>query len=400
MRRLLYHHIYLLLLPCLLLVGMLLSACTGGGTASATPGSGTANTTTGSTHSSSAASGLAANTPVASVPLGKQPCPTAVSATAYWDPLIPTQADVNQVESVTCAYMLGTSTLQSIIAVRSQGTGAVLDVYVYTNILDPAPKRIFSLLGLYKGKLQISAYSTLLTAEVDQNSRVNNGVGTSGQTVDLYREFAWFDSAHTLVPVSFPGIFPDLTRYQAENDQQQVSQGQQSWKLHADTVAAMMANTLFKWSTNIPTSIVSGGGAHDQNAVVTIKRAADSSTTIRVSLSRLEGRANGIWLVTDVETNGMTLSTPKNRDLLSSPIAISGLDSTFAGHVGSVTVLDHLYNDIGHTNTSGNNNTTFNTTLSYTSTFKVGTQEGVVALYSYNADGSIAGALLLKELLS
>jgi Immunoglobulin-like domain of bacterial spore germination len=221
--------------------------------------------------------------------------------------------------------------------------------------------------------------------------------------VDLDREFKWSDAAGTLVPVTFPGIFPDLTRYQAEADQQQVNQGQQPWKLSASMTASQLATTLLKWPANAATTILSGGGQQDAAAVVSVKHPAPGGS-IQVALSRLEGNTNGgIWIATGVQTPGMSITAPQGRDLLSNPLTVSGTGSAFEGVIGTVTVLDHLYTDIGHaqaTGTPGMGSATFSTNVAYTSTFKGGAQEGLIALYSHsNADGSISGAVIIKELL-
>jgi hypothetical protein len=329
----------------------------------------------------------------------------AVSAPSHWDPIIPTQANVSKVENVTCANLMGSPTLQALVTVRFDGTGSNLDLYVYRNITDASPAQIFKLQGLYKGSAKISNYNTVLTGEVDQNSAVNVGKANVALTQDLFREFKWSDGAGTLVPVSFPGLFPDLTRYQAETDQAQVNQGHDSWKLSAETVSTNLAVTLLKWSTSAQTTIVSGGGQHDVDAVVTVKNTGPVGNTIKVTLSRLEGNANGgIWEATAVETTGMSITSPQDRDRLSSPVAVSGTGSAFEGKIGQVVVLDHLYNPIGHADANGatgNGPTTFSASVSFNSTFKGGTQEGIVQLYSRsNADGSIAGAVMIKELLS
>jgi hypothetical protein len=154
-----------------------------------------------------------------------------------------------------------------------KGTGQILDVYVYNNITSPSPSQLFKLQNLYKGDAKISVYNTVLTAEIDQNSSINAGKNVSAMTLDLFREFKWSDGAGTLVPVSFPGIFPDLTRYQAENDQAQVNQGQDAWKLNAAQVANHLATDthLFNWPGNTQTVVVSGGGSKYSDAVVTVK---------------------------------------------------------------------------------------------------------------------------------
>jgi hypothetical protein len=337
------------------------------------------------------------------VQLGPQPCPNAVSSPSYWDPIIPTQPGINKVESVICAYLTGSSNVQALVTVRSQSAGSLLDVYIYDNITSPTPAQLFKLQGLYMGEAKISGYNTLLTGQVDLNSSLNKGAATP--TVDLFREFKWLAAAATLVQVSFPGIFPDLTRYQAENDQQQVRQGQDAWKLNATGTATMLATNLLQWPGNVVATLESGGGQHDVNAQVSVHTQTQAPHSIQVTMSRLEGNTNGgIWIVTNVTSDNMSISKPQNRDNLTSPITVIGEGNAFEGVVGMVRMLDHLYTDIGHaqaTGANGNGNTNYLATVSYTSTFQGGAQEGLVALYSYsNADGLIAGAIILKELLS
>lgn len=390
----------------LLLCGLTLvslAACAIGGTPAATP------TSTVHVGNSTATSGTSAtsasSTPTSAILLGPQPCPTAVSSTTYWDPIIPTQNGVSAVGRVTCGHLIGRPSLQALILVGYSGTGHIIDCYVYDNITSPSPTKLFALQGLYKGDVKISAYNTVMTAEVDLASSVNKNSSNAGLTLDLFREFKWSDGAGTLVPVSFPGIFPDLTRYQAEADQQQVNQGHQPWKLQATMVANTLAVSLLNWPTTATTTLLSGGGTHDTDAVVAVKNNKPAASTIQVALSRLEGNTNGgIWLATAVTTTGMSITAPQNRDRLTSPTTVTGTGNAFEAVIGKIIVLDHLYNDIGHIQAkgaTGNGNTTFSAHVSYTSSFKAGAQEGLIALYSYsNADGSIAGAVIMKELLS
>jgi hypothetical protein len=376
---------------------MLLSALT----ACSTNGSGDTTSVGSSNNATNALN--ASTTPVAPNHMGEQPCPVAVSLATYWNPIIPTQANVNNVEKVMCAYLKDDTSLQALVTVRAEGTGAILDVYIYDNITAPSPKQLFKLLDLYKGDARISAYNTLLTGEVDQKSSINKN--TAALQMDLFREFAWSEDVGTLIPVSFPGIFPDLTRYQAEADQRQVHQGQQSWKLHADTTAARLAANLLHWSLNAATTIVSGGGPHDANTVVIVKSTSPSGGSIKVSLSRLENNTNdGIWSATAVTSDAIALTSPHSRDYLSSPVTVKGNGNASTGKFGSVVVLDHLYKDIGHADVLGvgnTGNTTFVVNVSFDSSFKSGLQEGVVILYNYSTvDGPIVSAVIVKELLS
>jgi hypothetical protein len=383
-----------------LLLTLILSACNGAGS----------TTTANSTATRSGGSGNSSTTTTTGsapqVKLGTRPCPEAVKDPSYWDPIVGTQANVSKVESVSCANLEGSSSLQALITVRYDGTGQVLDVYVYNTITDPSPTQIFKLQNLYKGNARISGYNTLLTAEVDQDSSVNKHVSSNATlTQDLFREFKWSDGAGTLIPVTFPGIFPDLTRYQAETAQAQVNQGHQPWRLSAIQTAQALAANLLHWTPNAPATILSGGGNSDLNAVVTVKSTNPGSATITVTLSRLEGNSKGnIWEAISVTSPDLSISIPQDRDLLTNPITVKGTGNAFEGRVGKVIVLDHLYTDIGHAEAigaAGNGSTTFSMSVTYNSTFKSGIQEGVVVLYSYSsADGSISGAAMVKEMLS
>ncbi len=382
----------------LLLIVLLVTACSGNS------GSSNSSTPTASSSVATTSSGTATPSSTPQVKLGTQPCPDAVKAPSYWDPIVGTQSGVSQVGRVTCANLIGQPSLQALILVGYQGTGMVVDAYVYNNITNPRPTQIFKLQNLYKGNALISAYNTVITAEVDHESSINKGKPNAKLTIDLCREFKWSDGAGTLVPVTFPGIYPDLTRYQAEAVQQEVNQGHQPWRLSATQTAQNLAVSLLQWTNNAPATITSGGGQHDVNAVVAVKSPFPGGSTITIALSRLEGNANGgIWEATSVNTPGMSIARPQNRDLLSSPTTVTGSGNSFEGVIGKVVILDHLYTDIGHTNATGTSgsNASFTTNVTYNSTFKTGTQEGVVALFSYGgATSAITGAVMVKEMLN
>ncbi len=379
---------------CCVLLGCL-TAC--GGTSNATPVAGTGTYTT-----SGGGAATTYATPTTPPHLGTQPCPAVVSEPSHWDPIINTESGVNAVTSVNCANLTGNDSLQALVVSVYAGPGQSADVYVFDNITSPSPNQIFKLHNLYKGSAKISAYNTLLTAEVDQGSSLNTGQSNANYQQDLFREFAWSDGAGTLVPVSFPGIYPNLTRYEAENDQQLVDQGKMPL-LSATQVASNLATKLLNWSTNA--TLVSGGNAHDKDAVVTVKNSSAGASILKVTMSRLEGNTNnGIWEVTDVTTDGLSITLPQNRDLLNGTTTVTGTGNASEGLIGKVKVLDHLYTSIGTADAkgaSGNGSTTFSTSVSYNASFKGGVQEGLLVLYSYNnADGTITGAVMLKELLN
>ncbi len=376
----------------------LLSAC-GGSSSNGNGTTPTSSTTAVAPRITPSSAPTKAVTPA--VQLGPQPCPASVSVPSYWDALIPTQPNVSKVEGVTCGYLTGTPTLQALVTVRYTGTGSILDVYVYTNITSPSPAQLFKLQGLYRGDAKISNYNTVMTAEVDQNSSVNKGQPEANLTQDLFREF----NTASFAPVSFPGIFPDLTRYQAERDQAQVNQGQDSWKLQPEQVAAHFANSqqLLNWP-NITSSIVSGGGSGDAEVVVSVNNNDAGGGGVMLTMQRLEGNTNGgIWEIVGVTSTGLSITTPASRDILTNPVKASGSGNAIGGTIGKIVILDHTLTVIGQGTARGassNGATTFSASVPYTSTFKTGMQDGIVVVYAQSAAGSsYAGAVMEKELM-
>ena len=341
----------------------------------------------------------------ARVSSGVQPCPGETADPAYWMRIIGTNIDNEHVEGVSCANIMGASSLQALVTERRSDAGHSLDVYVFNNINAISPVQIFHAFGLVMGQAKISGYNTILTAQADELSALNSGKPVSAMTADLFREFKWSVSANTLVQTVFPGIYPDLTRYQAEADQASVNQGHQPWKLSAIIVAGSLASSLLTWSASSTTTLLSGGGTHDVSAVVRVRSAEIVSGTINVTLSRLEGNTNGgIWEVISVTADGMSFTSPVSHVVLSNPGSVEGTGNAFEGLIGQVMVLDHLYNTIGKTSAIGvigNGPTSFSTSLHYQSTFPAGIQEGILALYARsNANGSIAAAVMEKILVS
>jgi hypothetical protein len=381
---------------CGLLV--LLAACGGNGSNSqanakashTTPAHGTATSPTVS--------------PSPGILLGPQACPSLIQNPTSWEAIIPIQPGVTQVQSVTCGYLKGVPVLQALVTVIHNDASKTLDVYVYDDITGARPVQIFKLQNLYLGAARISGYNSVETAEAIPTDKQNTTENVASCAHDLCREFKWSDGAGTLVQVAFPGIFPDVTRYQAEDDQLQVNQGQQAWKLSATMTAQAFGASLLHWDANASATLVSGGGARDTQAVVNLKNTAPGSAPLTISLARLEGNTNGgIWIITDVETGGLTITQPQAGSIIHSSASVTGTGSAFEGVIGKVTVLDSQGNDLGHATvqgSKGNGNTTFTTSLSIKPGFANGAEEGLVLLTATsNANGGIAGATVVKVLI-
>jgi Immunoglobulin-like domain of bacterial spore germination len=336
--------------------------------------------------------------------LGEQPCPAAVQDPAHWDAIVGLGAD-QTVERVSCGNLVGLSTLQAVVAVRHTGSDHILDVFIYSHLASSEPSQLFALRGLLHGDVKISGYNTVLTAQSDPRSSLNKELSSAEFEQDLFREFKWSDSALTFVQVTFSGIFPDMTRFQAEREQVQVNNGQgfQQWRLSVVKSAQNFANAFLNWSPAVPVTVLSGGGAQDYKAVVQVHDTAPGGGMVRISFSRLEGNNNGgLWEATAIETDGLSITSPQSGQSLTSPILVKGANTAFAGKALTIKVLDHAHADIGHATVAapGNNGaTSFSSSVPYASSFQGGGQEGIVAVYAYNANGSIAAVAMVKVLL-
>jgi hypothetical protein len=341
----------------------------------------------------------------ASIQLGPQPCPSAVQSGAHWEMIMGTSA-TQKVEGVLCGYLMGVPSLQAVVKVRSGGTNDLLDIAVYTDIMSMHPSRIFLLQGLPHGDVGISNYNTLLTGEIELEPDQHAGVPATQTQQDLSREFKWLDSAGTLVQIAFPGLYPDLTRYQAEFEQGQVNTGQgfQQWRLSAVTTAQHFAEFVLGWNSDVPTAVLSGGGTHDAKALILVKNPSAGGATIKLSLSRLELNTHGgIWEVTGVATDGLSIASPQYAQQLTSPVQVRGVDTALTGKPSAIKVFDHDRTEIGQvalTQSSGSGKPNISTSISYLSSFQGETQEGIIALYAYMGNHVIAGAVMVKVLLS
>lgn len=339
-------------------------------------------------------------------------CPGVVRTNGYWNKLLHTQHGINAVESVTCASMKGDGTPQALVLVRNDGTGHILNLYVYDGLGNAAPQQIFTVEALYKGSARISPYNTIITGEADTLSAGNRNKPNIGILPDVYREFKWSAYNHAFVQTIFPGLFPDLTRFQAEADQEQVNQGHQPWKLDAVQTAQALINGISGPSTagQPVASIISGGGKHDVGAVVKVKSTHPGSSWVHVNMTRLEGNTNNIWIVIKVQTDGLSIDTPAALTQLSSPVKVIGQGVAFEDVIGDLIVqnrLDPGIGVIGQVSVRGKQglgHTTFSSTISYTSSAKasgIAAEEGTLALYSISlADGSVSGMCIIKVLLS
>jgi len=223
------------------------------------------------------------------------------------------------------------------------------------------------------------------------------------QDGDLYREFQWSRADGKFVQVAFPGMFPDLTRGQAEAAQAAVNSGQDSWKLDA-------VQTVQHWSLiGGSAKLVEGGGPNDLTAVVNVTYPEPGSPAnipvTRVTLNRLEGNSNGIWEITSVGSDWLFIYTPTSGTTISSPQTVTGFGPKFEAQIGTVYILDRLYQKIQVGDNyamapDGFSPSKFSLDLTYKSSIKGVTQEGLVELVHTSGASFDYGVVMVKVLIT
>ena len=102
-------------------------------------------------------------------------------------------------------------------------------------------------------------------------------------------------------------------------------------------------------------------------------------------------------------TDGITISSPKDAQQLTSPVQVTGAETTFARKATTIKVFDYDRAEIGLATVNVSSDTgksNIATSVSFSSNFQGETQEGIIALYSYTANHVIDGAVMVKVLLS
>jgi hypothetical protein len=375
------------LLLCGLIV--LLSACS-----SSSPGSGSSSTdTTANTPMATATTApTASSSPASALPtitLQVVGCP---ASTINWDSVVGTQAHVDKVQKVICGTLEGVG-MQALVTVRHYTPDARLDVYVYDNIAG-TPVRRFSIQGLINGDAFISSVRTLVTAESNPGDVIKGAL-------DLFKEYKWNGTAFG--QVIFPGMFPDMTRYQADQDQAQVNAelatlqpGQpktlirDSWKLSAGAVATHLAQAIFHWQH--VTTTLPQGAAKLSIIPVTVTNPGTGGGGFIATVHHLNEVTTNIfevWQVTSMDGNSV-ISSPGAYAQLRSPVSVSGSAMASGSVLGRVVVYDDAFVTIGAADLHGAATTgivQFTNTVTYQLSGS-GLQEGTVAFYATNQNNT------------
>ena len=285
---------------------------------------------------------------------------------------------------------------------------AKLDFYVYDN-LSGTPAKRFGAQGLIGGDAQISPANTIITAENPNNDPLGS---------NLFKEYQWNGSAYT--QILFPGIYPDMTHYQAEQDQANVNKqlaqttatptaSNNVWQTSAFTVVSRMAGDVFHWSPSQIKNTVVTYNPPSGTYIIQTTNYGPGGGGFTTSLFRLDNVVTNIFEVKEVTSIDGTalLSSPAN-DLaqpVTSPIKVSGSYQSTGTILGRVTVYNNTFVIVADTGAIHGSASTGLVSFAPSVSFHLdarGLQEGLVAFYVTNQNNIVISnqVVLAKVFLS
>jgi hypothetical protein len=331
-------------------------------------------------------------------------CPSSVAA-LNWNNLVGARSGVDKVQKVTCAP-LENGGLAAVVNVRYYANGR-LDFYIYDNLFG-TPVRRFNVQNLAQGNTEISPEDTVMTAENPNNDPFG---------VDVFKEYQWNGAGYS--QILFPGIFPDMTHYQAEQDQANVNvqlaqttatptAQHSTWQTSAFGVVNRMAQDLFDWSTGSGNDSTITYNSRDGIYIVQVLSGLPGGGGFIATLFRLDNVATNIFEVKQVTTlNGtlLTMSSPASGVQVGSPVHTSGAYSSSGTLLGRTVVYSDTYVKLGDSGGVHGSAPTGYATFAPSASFHLSTgglQEGLVAFYVTNQNNIsvINGVVLAKVFLA
>ena len=310
-------------------------------------------------------------------------CPSSIN----WDKLVGTKGGVNKVQTVTCGTFEN-GALAALVNVRYYSSDARLDFAVYDNLYG-TPTRRFGVQGLTGGDAKISPTNTIITAE-------NPGNDPFGPSV--FKEYQWNGS--TYAQILFPGIYPDMTHYQAEQDQANINAQQlqitatpnaklNAWQNSAFSVVNRMAQDIFHWPGTQLQNTVSAYNSRLGLYTIQTANLGPGGGGFITNLFRLDDLTTNIFEVKSVTSIDGTalLTSPVSGAQLRSPVKVAGSYQSTGTILGRVALYSDTFFTVGDTNaikgSASSGFASFGPSVSYHLSTR-GQQEGLVVFYASN----------------
>lgn len=335
-----------------------------------------------------------------------QPPVNCPALSINWDRLVGTKSNVNKVQKVICGNLDGNGVLTALVLVRYYTSDATMDFYVYDN-LGGTPTQRFAVRGLAQGDAQISPTNTVITAQNADRDPLG---------VNLFKEYQWNGSGFS--QIDFPGMFPDMTHYQAEQVQAsvnaQLAQATATptaphdvWQNSAFPVVSRLAQDLFHWpAAQVNNSVVTYNVGLDQY-VIQATNLGPGGGGFTATLFRLDNVPTNIFEVKQIGSIDGTLSlaSPAANVQLTSPVRVNVSYQSSGTILGRVLLYNDIYLIIGDTGPIRGSASTGNVTFAASAAYRLATpglQEGLVAFYATNQNNIVLvnQIVMVKVLLS
>jgi hypothetical protein len=215
-----------------------------------------------------------------------------------------------------------------------------LDIYVYgCSIQDTLPKLtlLFKQQGLVEGTAVITQAHTLSISQLDTSLGPDAEAQLLPLQQNVYREYRWTKGA--LVQTVFPGLYPVISRSEAEELQDEANKGQTAPGGDPLTLAKEMAQDLFRWPDSKMHATLQDSNMTTAHVLLVHD---NPHLEVTVTLNRLiQHTSSGLWFVTEAHTEGITVDqAPVVAIPIASPMSIQGFIRQIDGHV-DVRLFDH-----------------------------------------------------------
>ncbi len=310
-------------------------------------------------------------------------CPSSLAN--KWDSVVGTRPGVNKVQKVMCGSLEGSGSLTALVIARYYTPDAKMDFYVYDN-LTGTPARRFAVQGLVQGDAHISQVNTIVTSQLDSKDPIPPNV---------FKEYQWNAATASFVPVMFPAIYPDVTRYQAEQAQSlasaTIAQGKSAWQTSANTVVNKLASDIFHWSLTKTQTVIFN--APTGTYIVQETNLGPGGGGFTATLFRLNNVVTNIFeisQITPLDTN-TRISSPAKGVQLTSPISVSGTSQASGSILGEVMLFDDTYTIVGDSGAIHSPASSGYVNFSQSVKYQLdapGLQEGVIAFAATNQNNT------------
>ena len=312
------------------------------------------------------------------------PCPSSLANS--WDHVVGTKPGVAKVQKVMCGSLEGSGSLDALVIARYYTPDYKMDFFVYDN-LSGTPNRRFAVQGLVQGDAQISPASTIITSQLISNIAIPPNV---------FKEYQWNAATASFAQILFPGLYPDVTHYQAEHAQfvanAYAAQGKTPWQDSASSVVNKLASDIFHWTLTTTKTVTFN--QRTSTYIVQETNTGPGGGGFVATLFHLDTVATNIFEISQIAPldTGTRISSPAPGVRLSSPVSVSGTSYQASGSVlGEVMIYDDTYTIVGNSGAipsqASGGYVNFTQSVSYQLNAP-GLQEGVVAFLGTNQNNA------------